>query len=331
MSKEIRRNLVIIIILAVVIGGYAFFFLSPRIFQESKENLLNTEIGREVKAGSGFSVVVEDWQYCKAEQSMAVIFSFKNSNSNPSEKIEYAAVSRNGARETKAVRCKVIYQSPTMATLTLDEVPKDFNEMAIRVKFVNKHATEDATTALVRMLSTLGKKACYIQENASAFLDSMELFFSDVKKENERGRLVYQDIFFYKDKNYAYSQNYDYLVFDYGNCAELEQLPADFYANDIRIVVCGGNAEEVAALTRLSNQLYRDESISFIFSFIDPDDRSEVLDLMGDRRERVFFAPFTPDCFRLYEDSAKLYRELLGFREEQISKSKRGFGWKRRR
>ena len=153
MSKEIRRNLVIIIILAVVIGGYAFFFLSPRIFQESKENLLNTEIGREVKAGSGFSVVVEDGQYCKAEQSMAVIFSFKNSNSNPSEKIEYAAVSRNGARETKAVRCKVIYQSPTMATLTLDAVPTDFNEMAIRVKFVNKHATEDATTALTPKLS----------------------------------------------------------------------------------------------------------------------------------------------------------------------------------
>ena len=153
MSKEIRRNLVIIIILAVVIGGYAFFFLSPRIFQESKENLLNTEIGREVKAGSGFSVVVEDWQYCKAEQSMAVIFCFKNSNSNPSEKIEYAAVSRNGARETKAVRCRVIYQSPTMATLTLDAVPTDFNEMAIRVKFVNKHATEDATTALTPKLS----------------------------------------------------------------------------------------------------------------------------------------------------------------------------------
>ena len=153
MSKEIRRNLVIIIILAVVIAGYAFFFLSPRIFQESKENLLNTEIGREVKAGSGFSVVVEDWQYCKAEQSMAVIFCFKNSNSNPSEKIEYAAVSRNGARETKAVRCKVIYQSPTMATLTLDAVPTDFNEMAIRVKFVNKHATEDATTALTPKLS----------------------------------------------------------------------------------------------------------------------------------------------------------------------------------
>lgn len=216
-------------------------------------------------------------------------------------------------------------------------VPKSddpMNEITKKIGVIGIMPRIGATTQtvqLVRTLSTLGKKACYIQENASAFLDSMELFFSDVKKENERGRLVYQDIFFYKDKNYAYSKDYDYLVFDYGNCAELEQLPADFYGNDLRIVVCGGNAEEVAALTRLSNQLYRDESISFVFSFIDPDDHSEVLDLMGDRRERVLFAPFTPDCFRLYEDSAKLYRELLGFKEEQTSKSKRGFGWKRRR
>ena len=191
-----------------------------------------------------------------------------------------------------------------------------------------------ATTQAVQFaktLSTLSKRVCYIQENDYAFLDSLELFFSDVKKESERGMLVYQDIFFYNDKNHAYSQDYDYLVLDYGNCANMEQLPADFYANDLRIVVCGGNAEEVAALTTLSHQLYQDENIIYIFSFIDPDDRSEVLDLMGDRRERVFFAPFTPDCFRLYEDSAKLYRELLGFKEEQLPKSKHGFGWRRRR
>ena len=195
MSKEIRRNLVIIIILAVVIGGYAFFFLSPRIFQESKENLLNTEIGREVKAGSGFSVVVEDWQYCKAEQSMAVIFSFKNSNSNPSEKIEYAAVSRNGARETKAVRCKVIYQSPTMATLTLDAVPTDFNEMAIRVKFVNKHATEDATTALTPKLSESEFKEVTATVFTNVFtvteadsikeLNVIDLYRQKIKRENK--------------------------------------------------------------------------------------------------------------------------------------------------
>ena len=195
MSKEIRRNLVIIIILAVVIGGYAFFFLSPRIFRESKENLLNTEIGREVKAGSGFSVVVEDWQYCKAEQSMAVIFCFKNSNSNPSEKIEYAAVSRNGARETKAVRCKVIYQSPTMATLTLDAVPTDFNEMAIRVKFVNKHATEDATTALTPKLSESEFKEVTATVFTNVFtvteadsikeLNVIDLYRQKIKRENK--------------------------------------------------------------------------------------------------------------------------------------------------
>ena len=195
MSKEIRRNLVIIIILAVVIGGYAFFFLSPRIFRESEENLLNTEIGREVKAGSGFFVVVEDWQYCKAEQSMAVIFSFKNSNSNPSEKIEYAAVSRNGARETKAVRCRVIYQSPTMATLTLDAVPTDFNEMAIRVKFVNKHATEDATTAISPEFSESEFKEVTATVFTNVFtvteadsikeLDVIDLYRQKIERENK--------------------------------------------------------------------------------------------------------------------------------------------------
>ena len=66
-------------------------------------------------------------------------------------------------------------------------------------------------------------------------------------------------------------------------------------------------------------------------SAIDPDDRPEVLDLMGDRREMVRFAPYTPDCFRTYEESEALYRELLGFREEQTAKPKRGFGRKKRR
>ena len=198
MSKEIKRNLVIVIIIAVVIGGYAFFFLSPRIFRESKENLLNTEFGKEVKAGSGFSVTVEDWQYCKAEQSMAVIFSFKNTSNNPSEKIEYAAVSRNGARETKSVPCKVIYQSPTMATLTLDAVdavPKDFNELAIRVRFVNKHASEGSTLAFSPEFSESEFKEAtatvftniYTVTSADSIkeLDVIDLYRQKIERENK--------------------------------------------------------------------------------------------------------------------------------------------------
>lgn len=195
MSKEIQRNLVIIIILVFVIGGYAFFFLSPRIFRESKDNLLNTEFGKEVKAGSGFSVTVEDWQYCKAEQSMAVIFSFKNTSNNPSEKIEYAAVSRNGARETKSVPCNVIYQSPAMATLTLDAVPKDFNELAIRVRFVNKHVSEGSTLAFSSEFSESEFKEAtatvftniYTVTSADSIkeLDVIDLYRQKIERENK--------------------------------------------------------------------------------------------------------------------------------------------------
>ena len=151
--------------------------------------------------------------------------------------------------------------------------------------------TTTQAVQLVKTLVSLEKSVCYVQENDSTFLDSLELFFSEVQKDSANGRLVYHDLLFYKDRNYAYSKDYDYMV----------------------------------------HQLYRDESIIYIFSFIDPDDRPEVLDLMGDRREMVHFAPYTPDCFRSYEESGTLYRELLGFREEQTVKPKRGFGRKRRR
>ena len=174
MSKEIKRNLVIVIIIAVVIGGYAFFFLSPRIFRESKDNLLNTEFGKEVKAGSGFSVTVEDWQYCKAEQSMTVIFSFKNTSNNPSEKIEYAAVSRNGARETKSVH---------------------FNELAIRVRFVNKHASEGSTLAFSPEFSESEFKEAtatvftniYTVTSADSIkeLDVIDLYRQKIERENK--------------------------------------------------------------------------------------------------------------------------------------------------
>lgn len=190
--------------------------------------------------------------------------------------------------------------------------------------------TTTQAVQLVKTLSSFGKSVCYVQKNDTAFLYSLELFFSEVQKDSANGRLLYHDLIFYKDRNYAYSKDYDFMVTDYG-CAPSGQLPSDFYSNDIRIVACGGNAEEVASLTTLSHQLYRDESIIYIFSFIDSDDRPEVLDLMGDRREMVYFAPYTPDCFRSYADSEALYRELLGFREEQTAKPKRGFGRKKRR
>ena len=125
---------------------------------------------------------------------MAVIFSFKNTNSNPSEKIEYAAVSRNGARETKPVSCEVAYQSPTMATLTLNKIPSDFNEMAIRVKFVNKHAEEGTATAFPSELSESEFKEAtatvftnvYTVTEADSIekLDVIDLYRQKVEREN---------------------------------------------------------------------------------------------------------------------------------------------------
>ena len=99
----------------------------------------------------------------------------------------------------------MIYQSPTMATLTLDAVPTDFNEMAIRVKFVNKHATEDATTALTPKLSESEFKEVTATVFTNVFtvteadsikeLNVIDLYRQKIKRENkaladERGHSI---------------------------------------------------------------------------------------------------------------------------------------------
>ena len=76
--------------------------------------------------------------------------------------------------------------------------------------------TTTQAVQLVKTLVSLEKSVCYVQENDSTFLDSLELFFSEVQKDSANGRLVYHDLIFYKDRNYAYSKDYDYMVTDYG-------------------------------------------------------------------------------------------------------------------
>lgn len=147
-SNIIKKNFVIVLLLAFVVGGYVFFFLSPRIFKEGKENLMNTEFSTYVNAGSNYAVAVEDWIYSESEHSMEVILSFQHKGNNPSELIEYAAMSRNSSRDSKAVKCECTYQSPNLATVILNDVPKDFNEMGIKVRFFNKHLSlEDSLSA----------------------------------------------------------------------------------------------------------------------------------------------------------------------------------------
>lgn len=197
--QKIKTNLIIITIILAIAGGYVFFLMSPRIFSESKDNLLNTPLGTPMSVGQSHSLTVESWLYCKKDREMEIILSFDTTASDPSEKYVYQVISRNSARDTKEVEYEVKYQSSKFSTLLIKNVPNDFNEMAVNVGYIDKHAEDevspiDATTSSysssnnnVKAVFTTIFTNQYTVEMTDKIeaLNVIELYIGKINSENE--------------------------------------------------------------------------------------------------------------------------------------------------
>ena len=190
--------------------------------------------------------------------------------------------------------------------------------------------TTTQAVQLARYFTEAGKTTCYIQCNNSNFIDSMEDFFSDIVRPEGRKSLLYEEIEFYRSRNQSLSQQYEYVINDFGCIDESGTIPTDFYNCDFRFIVCGGMASEVAALTKVSQALYSDEHLIYLFSFIEEYDREDILDLVSDRRDKVYFVPYTPDCYCRSEESLEMFNSIFHLRETE-KKKKKLFGFRRRK
>lgn len=122
--------------LAVIVFGYAFFFLSPRIFLPSEDSLLYTKLRTPIVINSDHSVTIENWIFSKKEKQMQIILSFDNTAIDASEEYIFQAVSRNVVKESKEVEYEVTYQSSSFVNIMLYNIPDDFNELALNVGYV---------------------------------------------------------------------------------------------------------------------------------------------------------------------------------------------------
>lgn len=135
-KKAIKGNTAIIVMLAVIVFGYAFFFLSPRIFLPSEDSLLYTKLRTPIVINSDHSVTIENWIFSKKEKQMQIILSFDNTAIDASEEYIFQAVSRNVVKESKEVEYEVTYQSSSFVNIMLYNIPDDFNELALNVGYV---------------------------------------------------------------------------------------------------------------------------------------------------------------------------------------------------
>ena len=98
-------------------------------------------------------------------------------------------------------------------------------------------------------------------------------------------------------------------------------IPSDFFEKNIRIVVCGGSPDEIDRLTAMISQLYSDDKIYYVFSFVANHDKQNVLDIMSERKSKCYFAPYSPDCFaQISDENADMYYDILGIEKPKKKK-----------
>ena len=167
-----------------------FFFLSPRIFSADESNLLDTPISEVIKIDNDHTFAIEAWEYSEAEKKMGLIIALNSSAANPSEKYVYQVTSRNKAKDKKTLDYNVTYQSAKFATIVINNVPKDFLEMAISVGFVDKHADESGTTPEGESEITATFSTAFTNKNTVSKIESIEklnvvdLYIVKIEKEN---------------------------------------------------------------------------------------------------------------------------------------------------
>lgn len=121
-----------------------------------------------------------------------------------------------------------------------------------------------------------------------------------------------------RKKNLVYDKEYEVEVYDYG-CPV--NIPSDFFEKNIRIVVCGGSPDEIDRLTAMISQLYSDDKIYYVFSFVANHDKQNVLDIMSERKSKCYFAPYSPDCFaQISDENADMYYDILGIEKPKKKK-----------
>lgn len=212
--KFIKKNLILIIIIVLIFGGYVFFFNTPRIFKESGENLMNTELNQSVSIGDGYSVSVEEWEFSESENAMMVILSLSSRSGISDKTFTYSAASRLNTGEAKNAPCDVITEIPAFTSVVIRNVPANFQEVALGVLMKDKHEsavktetgnTEKSkdkqvvlfsnreTVTRVASVKNLDVVGIYIKR-LKALIEDKEKQITDIENENKDQKTKQADI-----------------------------------------------------------------------------------------------------------------------------------------
>lgn len=184
----------------------------------------------------------------------------------------------------------------------------------------------------VKYLQMKGHKACYIEVNATDFIQQHERAFN-VVHDSYLGKVTFEGVdMYYKQENLldVLKQDYDFFVYDFGTYMDTDFNKTSFLEKDVRVFVMGSKASEIAQTNAvIRNEFYTD--VDYVFNFISEREQAELLEYMEEKAERTYFTGYTPDQFEYVPN--KLFEKILPVTDisEPVEKKKGIFPWTKKR
>ena len=137
-----KNNKFIIVSITLILLGYVFFFLSPKLFHELPERFY-TELGTSVNFTGG-SITPSSWVYAHSGGMMQVEFIFK-SNQTLAPEIEVNAATSYDDRTKPSARlnAEVIYKENDFYIANIYNIPADYYCVSLRIKTIEDKKSEN--------------------------------------------------------------------------------------------------------------------------------------------------------------------------------------------
>lgn len=167
----------------------------------------------------------------------------------------------------------------------------------------------------VKFLTLRGLKTCYIEMNDSSFIKDLMIIYGDVQHDRLMGCVTYSDVDLYYDRtkiSEILKLDYDAYVFDFGTLSVESFNFVSFLERNIRCVVGGTKPQEIVSMRKALDLLFSNPDINYIFSFSDPGEHQDILDLMEERKDHTFFATYNPDPFSYSSQNNSYFEEIFG-------------------
>lgn len=166
----------------------------------------------------------------------------------------------------------------------------------------------------VKFLSLHNLKTCYIEMNDSGFIKDLMVIYGNIQHDRMMGCVTYSGVDLYYDRtkiSEILKLDYDAYIFDFGNLSIESFNFVSFLERTIRCVIGGTKPQEIVSMRKTLDLLFSQPDINYIFSFSDPGEHQDILDLMDERKDHTFFATYNPDPFSYSSQNNSYFEKIF--------------------